>query len=96
MSTKGYWTTKEGKKLKISDMEESHIKNCIAMLKRNMPDHEDDETVCADFPESMDWMQSCYTELGSKHYHAKITEFEDELISRASLGGPEQEYHNGK
>lgn len=29
------WTTKDGKKLRISDMESSHIANCINMLKRN-------------------------------------------------------------
>ena len=29
-----YWTTREGKKLKISEMETSHIKNCIALMKR--------------------------------------------------------------
>lgn len=68
--------------MRIVDMEESHIKNCIAMLKRNMPDHEEDETICADFPESMDWHPCCYTEAGSKHYHKKIVELEDELIRR--------------
>lgn len=31
-----YWTTREGKKLKISEMETSHIKNCIALLDRNL------------------------------------------------------------
>lgn len=29
------WTTREGKQLKISEMETSHIQNCIAMLRRN-------------------------------------------------------------
>ena len=29
-----YWTTREGKKLKISEMETSHIKNCIALMNR--------------------------------------------------------------
>jgi len=29
-----YWTTREGKKLKISEMETSHIKNCIALMDR--------------------------------------------------------------
>lgn len=31
---KGYWTTKNGDRLKIEQMETSHIKNTIAMLKR--------------------------------------------------------------
>lgn len=29
------WTTLLGKRLDITTMEESHIRNCIAMLKRN-------------------------------------------------------------
>lgn len=32
-----YWTTKEGKKLKISEMETSHIKNCIALMEKKYP-----------------------------------------------------------
>ena len=32
---KGYWTTKNGEEIKISDMEISHIKNCIKMLERD-------------------------------------------------------------
>lgn len=28
------WTTREGKELKISEMETSHIQNCIKMLER--------------------------------------------------------------
>ena len=30
-----YWKTKDGKKLKITEMETSHIENCIKMLERN-------------------------------------------------------------
>ena len=31
-----YWTTREGKKLKISEMETSHINNCIELLERKI------------------------------------------------------------
>lgn len=31
-----YWTTREGKKLKISEMETSHIYNCIRLMDRQM------------------------------------------------------------
>jgi len=31
---KGYWKTKEGEILKISDMEITHIQNCIRMIER--------------------------------------------------------------
>lgn len=33
---RGYWTTKDGRRLKISLMETSHIKNTINLLKRNI------------------------------------------------------------
>jgi len=31
----GIWHTKDGKELKIKNMETSHIKNCIAFIRRN-------------------------------------------------------------
>lgn len=31
----GIWHTKDGKEIKIKDMETSHIKNCIAFIRRN-------------------------------------------------------------
>ena len=34
-SLKNIWTTKTGKKIKIDKMSESHILNCVEMLKRN-------------------------------------------------------------
>lgn len=32
----GYWTTKNGKRISIREMETSHIKNTINLLKRNI------------------------------------------------------------
>jgi hypothetical protein len=31
----GYWTTKDGKRLQIKDMETSHIKNCINYILKS-------------------------------------------------------------
>jgi len=31
-----YWTTKDGRKLKISEMKTSHILNCIKMMDKQM------------------------------------------------------------
>lgn len=33
-SSKNIWTTKDGKKINISEMDESHILNCINVLKK--------------------------------------------------------------
>ena len=33
------WTTQEGKTLYLTEMEESHIKNCIAMLEKHKHSH---------------------------------------------------------
>ena len=34
-SSKNIWTTKDGRKINTNKMDESHILNCINMLKRN-------------------------------------------------------------
>ena len=34
----GIWVTKDNRELKISDMQTSHIKNCINFIKRNDDD----------------------------------------------------------
>ena len=31
------WVMKDGKEIMLKDMEDSHIKNCLNMLKRNEP-----------------------------------------------------------
>lgn len=69
-----YWETKDGKRLNIKDMETSHIKNCIAMLKREMPDHEYDDVICGD--------HCCMTIRGAAHFKRTIKKFEDELLTR--------------
>ena len=37
--SKIYWTTKEGKKIWIRDMEDSHLDNCIKFLQRKIRDY---------------------------------------------------------
>lgn len=34
----GQWKKKDGSVIQISDMSESHIQNCLAMIKRNRDD----------------------------------------------------------
>lgn len=35
MSKYNFWTTRDGRKLRIKSMETNHIENCIKMLKKN-------------------------------------------------------------
>lgn len=35
-----YWTTKEGKKMAVSDMTEEHVKNVLRMIIRNSEEAE--------------------------------------------------------
>lgn len=76
------WTTKDGTVLEISEMDTEHIYNCIRLLKKSMPDHEEDEVVFADLPESMWYVPSCYIEVGAKAYREKIAQFDEELSNR--------------
>lgn len=48
-----YWTTREGKKLKISEMKTSHILNCIRMMDRQM---------CAAINKAANRNDECYAE----------------------------------
>jgi hypothetical protein len=34
-----YWTTKDGKEILISEMEHSHVINCINLMVRKYPEH---------------------------------------------------------
>ena len=34
LAEKGVWETKDGQRLNVRDMTDSHIANCLAMLKR--------------------------------------------------------------
>lgn len=69
-----YWTTRDGRKLKISEMNTKHIFNCLRMMDRQMCSainkamSRNDETY-AEPPES--WLQT-YEEL-SAEYNKRIT-----------------------
>ena len=41
MTEKGIWETKDGQKLSVRDMTDSHIANCLAMLKRGRSPYAD-------------------------------------------------------
>jgi hypothetical protein len=75
---KGYWITKEGDELAIEQMETSHIKRCVAMLERNMPEHEEDEVLTADHWSISDVLHQA----GAKTFRDKIAEFTSELAKR--------------
>lgn len=39
-----YWTTREGKQIRMRDMTTQHIKNCLSMLERGTFDQDKIET----------------------------------------------------
>ena len=76
-----YWTTREGKKLKISEMKTSHIKNCITLMDRKftreinmaMNTGEDfDEFSCS----NLSYVCTLYDEL-VEEYNKRIQEAEN-------------------
>lgn len=74
---KGYWETKDHKRIKIKDMETSHIENTIKLLKRN-PTFYDEEYCGGNCPEEYfyDYIDN------SKLVEDKIEELELELRLR--------------
>lgn len=81
MDKNGKWTTKDGIEMYIKDMETSHIKNTINLLKKAMKNAmtEDDEVYTADH---WSFFDASYTHIGKKTYRKKIKEFEKELSKR--------------
>lgn len=70
-----HWTTKDGRKLNISEMKTSHILNCIRMMDRQM---------CAAINKAANRNDECYAEPPIKwaqQYEALISEYNRRLIS---------------
>ena len=38
-----YWTTKDGRKLDIDEMDEQHVRNCLKMLVRKLESMDEEE-----------------------------------------------------
>lgn len=38
-----YWTTKDGRKLDIDEMDEQHVRNCLKMLVRRLESMDEEE-----------------------------------------------------
>lgn len=41
--TAAYWTTKDGRKLDIDEMDEQHVRNCLKMLVRKLESMDEEE-----------------------------------------------------
>lgn len=65
---RGYWTTKDDRRLKIELMETSHIRNTINLLKRNINKLED--------------LEDYESKLYKDYWEFKINELEKELNKR--------------
>lgn len=71
-----YWTTKDGRKLKISEMKTSHILNCIRIMDRQM---------CAAINKAANRNDECYAEppdSWGQTYQALVEEY-NKRIQRA-------------
>ena len=71
----GYWETKDHKKMKIQDMETSHIKNTIRYLKKNTDFYDIASGVFYD-------PSTYYYEDNSHLVYKKVEELENELNRR--------------
>jgi hypothetical protein len=40
-----YWTTKKGKRIAVSDMDEDHVRHCLRMLIRYDADRQDEADI---------------------------------------------------
>ena len=69
----GIWTTAEGKRIKVKNMEVSHIKNVVAWLKRTR------EKVVEETGNENDLLE----------IDAKIEEFDEELERRSTFNNKE-------
>lgn len=72
---KGYWETKDHKKLKISDMETSHIENTIKFLEKHTDFYDEYHGIANDW-DSYDY------EDNSELVYKKIKELQEELDRR--------------
>lgn len=74
-----YWTTKDGRKLKISEMKTSHILNCIRLMDRQM---------CAAINRAANKNDECYAEPPIKwlqQYEALANEYNRRLSSEKKV-----------
>lgn len=80
------WTTKDGQKLEPRDMTTSHIKNCLAMLKRKGAISDQTFLSCLSAPPNGDMAQMAWeqeiNDLLSRPIAPIIDEFEKELRMR--------------
>jgi hypothetical protein len=73
------WTTAEGVELKISEMETSHIRNCIKLIQRKWDElDEESDYLAADG----DGLTGVLFVPGREHYRPKLEALEAELKRR--------------
>lgn len=79
------WKTKDGQVLRLSEMSESHIRNCIAMLERTLEKDPGEQVYMGDSDYAADAVESenRHNDVLRDYCHEWIGIFNAELTSRS-------------
>jgi len=77
------WTTKDGREIEVSDMEDSHLLNTIKFIKRRLKEI---NKQCIPFPIMFDEISEIDSYINFSSFH-KLENFREEMITEAKERG---------